>query len=349
MKKQLLFASALLIGGSSLWAQSQRLVLVEEYTQASCGPCASANPTLNALLDANIAKATSIKYQVSWPGSDPMYNQNKTDVNTRVSYYGVASVGVPYAVMDGVTVTGGGYTGAPGGLNQTKIDAANAISSPFDMQLTYWFNAANDSIFINCQVKATQAVTLTTPKLQVAMIEKLITFTSAPGSNGEKKFEHVMRKMYPDAAGTTIPTSWTNGQTQSFSYKAAIPTYIYKKTEIATVAWIQDNSNKKVQQAAFSPTPLITNISNINHENILMNIYPNPSNGLFTASFNAINKDNYTIMISNSLGQVVYKENLNNFTGIYLKQMDISSFGQGVYLFSISSSDGQQMKQVINY
>ncbi|MBI9034293.1 MAG: hypothetical protein JEZ03_07470, partial [Bacteroidales bacterium] len=33
------------------FSQSQRLVLVEEFTQASCGPCAGQNPAFTALMN----------------------------------------------------------------------------------------------------------------------------------------------------------------------------------------------------------------------------------------------------------------------------------------------------------
>ena len=67
MKKTLTLV-ALAVAGSAAFGQAQRLVLFEEFTQASCGPCASQNPAFNTLLDANATKAVSIKYQTSWPG-----------------------------------------------------------------------------------------------------------------------------------------------------------------------------------------------------------------------------------------------------------------------------------------
>ncbi|CAG0902347.1 unnamed protein product, partial [Darwinula stevensoni] len=48
----------------------------------------------------------------------------------------------------------------------------------------------------------------TTMKLRIGMIEHLV-YTTPPGSNGEKDFHNVVREMYPDAAGTTIPNAWT--------------------------------------------------------------------------------------------------------------------------------------------
>ena len=135
----------------------------------------------------------------------------------------------------------------------------------------------------------------------------------------------------------------------SFSFKTKIPTYIYKKTEIAVVGWIQDNSNKTVHQVIFSPTPnnttAIADISLFNH----LEISPNPTEGLFTANFETISTDNYALKISNSLGQIVYEEKLNNFSGSYSKQLDMSNYGKGIYLVSITSSKTQNITKVIVY
>ena len=86
------------------------------------------------------------------------------------------------------------------------------------------------------------------------MVEKTIQFTSAPGSNGETAFYDVMRKMYPSAAGTTLPGTWTLGQTQTITFGAAIPAYIYSKSQIRMVAFIQSDGDKTVQQAGSDAT-----------------------------------------------------------------------------------------------
>jgi hypothetical protein len=343
----LLLAS--LISAGTLFAQSQRLVLIEEFTQASCPPCAQKNPAFNKLLEANETKATSIKYQVSWPGRDPMNTQTAADCNPRGKYYPDLS-GVPTAYMDGKILPRKDWVGDPASLTQSLIDNEYAIASPFTMDLKHWFNTAKDSIFIKCDITCTQAVTLSKPKIQVAMIEKLITFTSAPGTNGEKKFEHVMRKMYPDYNGTILDAAWTVGQKKTFSFSAKIPTYIYKFEEIATIAWIQDDGGKKIQQAAYSPDAYIgpNSIEKVKVNNSI-DVYPNPNNGLFTAYFNATSIDNYTVKISNTLGQVVFQETLNNFSGNYSKQMDVSAFGKGVYMMSVSGSKNETIKKVIAY
>lgn len=249
--------------GAFAFGQSQRMVLAEEFTQASCGPCAAQNPTFNALLLANTSKVIPLKYQTSWPGVDPMNAQNASDVSNRVSFYGVT--GVPDSPMDGVEQTGGSYTGAPANYTQAKIDAEYAVPSPFTINVTHTFSSDYDSIFITCVITASENFSTTTAtgalKARVAMIEKQINFTSAPGTNGETTFYSVMRKMYPSATGTTLPTTWTTGQSQTLTFAAPIPSYIYSKAQIGVVAFVQTETDRAVQQAGMSePQPIPVDI-----------------------------------------------------------------------------------------
>jgi Secretion system C-terminal sorting domain len=340
MKKTLLFISALVIMGDFLEAQNTRLCLIEHYTQASCPPCAAANPGFQTLMLANAGKAIGIRYQVSWPGVDPMNVQDKTEIGTRTSYYSIS--GVPDEKMDGTIAN----------ITQATINTEYAVKTPFTLSLKHWFNAANDSVFIACTVTATSAFTASGAlKLHVAMLEKTITFTSAPGSNGEKVFYNVVRKMYPDASGTTLTAgNWAAGQSQTINLKGKIPTYIYNKAEIGTIAFVQSDGNKMIQQAVFSPTAT-NNTTGINNviEDASFSVYPNPSKGLFTANFEVTSTDNYTVKITNVLGETIYQERLNNFSGTYSKQMDISSYGKGIYLMVLSNSRNEYVKKVIVY
>ena len=86
------------IWAASLLGQSQRKVLIEHFTQASCGPCAAINPQLQPILERNKTKITKITHQVSWPGVDPMNKDNPGEVQDRVNYYGVT--GVPDIFLD---------------------------------------------------------------------------------------------------------------------------------------------------------------------------------------------------------------------------------------------------------
>ncbi|MEO6903078.1 MAG: T9SS type A sorting domain-containing protein [Bacteroidia bacterium] len=78
-------------------------------------------------------------------------------------------------------------------------------------------------------------------------------------------------------------------------------------------------------------------------------IYPNPSNGSFNLIFNSMTKSTYNIKITNTLGQVIYQEDLKDFTGNYSKNINIANYGKGVYTVSINNADSQSLKKVIVY
>lgn len=80
-----------------------------------------------------------------------------------------------------------------------------------------------------------------------------------------------------------------------------------------------------------------------------LSVYPNPNNGKFTIEFNSDSKDNYVIRITNAIGQVVREEKLNSFVAQYSKQIDISSFGKGMYMLSITNSRKETVRKVLVY
>jgi len=232
-----------LIAGSA-FAQSQRFILAEEFTQASCGPCASQNPGFNAVLEANTTKIIGLKYQVWWPGYDPMYNHNKSEVNTRVAYYGVT--GVPNVRVDGTA-----YTGAPSGVTQSFVDNRYSnVSSPYTIDVTHSFDAAYTQMTINADISCTQA-TAGTLVAHVAVIEREINFTSPPGTNGETEFFGVMKKMLPTDQGTPV-TAVALGNTQNINLTFDIPWYVYNLNQLAAIVFIQNTTSKVVHQCDYS-------------------------------------------------------------------------------------------------
>lgn len=246
MKKHFTLVASSLLLASASFAQSPRTVLAEEFTQASCGPCAAQNPAYNALLRKNQDHVISLKYQTSWPGTDPMNTQNPTDVATRVNYYQVQ--GVPNVDVDGNYQ----HNVAPSQVTQSTINAEYPVLSPYTIGVTSVLNTAEDSIFITMNITCTQALQGALVA-RVAIVENFIQFTSAPGTNGEKEFQYnIMRKMLPDANGTTLATTWTNGQTQTLTFAEKIPTYIYNKKQLGVVAFIQDDNDQNVKQAAYT-------------------------------------------------------------------------------------------------
>ena len=251
MKKNFLTICAMVVLSVAVFGQSQRFILFEEFTQASCGPCASQNPAFNALLNANTAKCTSIKYQTSWPGYDPMNLHNASEVANRVSYYNVS--GVPDVVMDG-----NAYHGSPSGVNQSKINTQYAVPSPFELTINQQLSPGNDTIYVTMLGKATAPVSGTLIA-HSAVIENHIHFATPPGSNGEKDFYHVMKKMLPSSSGTTLPTSFETGDYFLLHYAWKLAN-VYSISELNVVGFVQNNLTKAVQQAANTSVTAITGV-----------------------------------------------------------------------------------------
>lgn len=245
--------------------QTPRMVLIEEATNASCPPCASQNPAFDNLLNQNRDKLTAIKYHWYFPGYDPMHNHNVAENNARVAYYGIN--GVPTATIDGDIPNGPtfSYPGGPHGYTQALIDEYAAIPSPFLVWLSHRISDDDDSIYVDMMIQATETVSGNLVAHMV-IVEKEIHFATAPGSNGEKDFLDVMKKMIPNQAGTALPGNFTPGDYMILQGSWNLQN-IYDMSQLGVVGFIQNNVNKDVHQAGNSTadplTPLYDNEANV--------------------------------------------------------------------------------------
>ena len=231
--------------------KSQRFVLLEEFTSTTCGPCAGVNPTLHSMQTSNPDKFTSIYYHVNWPApGDPMNLANPTETAARVGYYGVN------AVPDG-EIDGNYWNGNPYNLTINTINARYAMPSPMEIDLQHRLSAGNDSIYLTMLIKATESIPLGNIYAHNVVIEKHIHFNTAPGSNGEKDFYNVMKKMCPGSGGTKINKALAAGDYQIIetSWKLA---NVYTISELAAVGFVQNNANKEVFQTVNSSTDAVT-------------------------------------------------------------------------------------------
>lgn len=78
-----------------------------------------------------------------------------------------------------------------------------------------------------------------------------------------------------------------------------------------------------------------------------MKFYPNPNNGKFNLSFSLKEKANTNITILNMEGKNIYSEKLDNFTGTYDKEIDISKNPKGVYFVKIEQGTHSQLKKIV--
>ena len=123
-------------------AQTQRVMLVEEFTNVGCVPCAMQNPAFDALLAANADKVAVVKYHPNWPSAtDPMYPFDAEGNDARTAFYNVTAV--PAAIVDGNR-----YFSVPSGLTQSIFDQLLAIPSPFEMQMNFKVDSLYNKLYM---------------------------------------------------------------------------------------------------------------------------------------------------------------------------------------------------------
>ena len=96
----------------------------------------------------------------------------------------------------------------------------------------------------------------------------------------------------------------------------------------------------------FIPSPLIRfddESSTINY----LTIYPNPSRDVFNISFVSEEKQNLRVRILNVIGEEVYKEDLQQFIGEYVKSINLEQYNKAIYFLEIETDDGVINKKLI--
>jgi len=221
----------------NLQAQSPKYCLIEEFTQASCPPCATQNPGFEAnILDPNPGTVRQISYHTSWPGIDPMYNFNEAQVDNRVDYYGITYV--PDAMIEGNALHA-----QPGAIVQDNVDAVTSQTSPIKIKVTDVDNGTDHDVTVTVTTTDTPPVG-SNFVLRTVIVERDVTYINPPGTNGETYFPNVFRKMLPGDDGDPI-TLPTVGNSVTFSYTYTEDA-IWDMEEIGLIAFVQDETSKEI-------------------------------------------------------------------------------------------------------
>ena len=78
-----------------------------------------------------------------------------------------------------------------------------------------------------------------------------------------------------------------------------------------------------------------------------LDVYPNPSRDIFNVSFTSEDAQDLEVRVINVVGEVVYTENLEQFTGEYNKEIDLVTYIKGVYFLEITTENGVIYKKMI--
>lgn len=255
-----------------LSGQVQRKPLIESFSNASCAPCAAQNPAFNLLLNSNKSSVTTLKFQMNWPGRDPMNAENPGDSNARRAFYDSFNA-VPTTRLDGIrpgVSYGGGIgawtannPGAPAGYNQAVLDFAASQETYVSMEMSHEFNEdySMAKVLVKIINTSDQAIEGSDLRLMLSMIEEVIDFPSPPGTTNERIFYNINRKLIPSPEGTSIEL---DAEAElSFEFEVEVPWYIYDLRRVGFVAFVQDFGTKLVLQSEVSPAIAVEGVFDI--------------------------------------------------------------------------------------
>jgi hypothetical protein len=232
---------------SKSYAESPRMVLIENVTSATCPPCAIQNPVFQPWVYKNLANVIPLVYHTDLAEPDSIFNYNPKESTQRVTHYYQVST-FPTVRVNGLEYEKQnlGYNSATGdtaALND-ELPKYTDEMSPVTINVTKTMTA--DTITIAVTVQTDDAIEAKT--LQIALAEAYY-FNENVGNNGETEFLWIMRDMANDAMGIEI--SLEAGETKDFTFKTPI-TDEYYEFGLYGVAFIQDDETREVLQVGSS-------------------------------------------------------------------------------------------------
>lgn len=78
-----------------------------------------------------------------------------------------------------------------------------------------------------------------------------------------------------------------------------------------------------------------------------LNLYPNPSKGMFKLQFDLPEKGQTEVKVYNAAGRTIYEYELGNFSGDFSDEVDISQNGTGTYYLQIRQGDKYAAKKIV--
>ncbi|MBK9248945.1 MAG: T9SS type A sorting domain-containing protein [Ignavibacteria bacterium] len=259
MKKLILFCAILMAVGTlqNLSAQlPQRVVVIEEYTSATCVPCLIADSMLKPIVKISNG-VIAVRYHQPIPfKGDPFYVANVSENKGRNDYYAVGSA-MPAARLNGninVDPTDGSKV-----LEAAKISQSQAW--PVRMSVV---QDKTDKDNIKVQVTISTDVALENYTLQTIVTVHDLVLDKLPllpqdytesleHWNGSKEFADAMLKMLPDINGTQVSIPAGGSKTFDLTYKA-LAGDLWKFDQLQVVAFLQNNITTEIIQGATTLT-----------------------------------------------------------------------------------------------
>lgn len=251
MKSMYIFLLVAIVSATGLFAESKKIVLVEQYTSANCQSCGIFDPIYKS---ANLQYSNDvipITFHTEGTSGDVLFNHNTQVSRRTLITYNLGTLQIPAVWIDGKKTDIN---------NMSSLSSAIGGMSPVTLKVIENRDADN----LNITVGVESDVDMTGYRVFTYIVEDNLNISNA-GTSGISNFRWIVRKGYPNDEGAGQPLSIkANGQV---AYNYSIKWHPeWKKENIYVVAFVQsfrgDETNFNIIQAAktgvFEQKPLIS-------------------------------------------------------------------------------------------
>ena len=312
-----------------------RLVLLEHFTNATDEKSIKANNIVNDIARSTNHGIANISYHTSFPDEDPINSQNKADPAARALYYGVSSA--PFSIMDGGLDGEGRFDYSSSIFNEEAFMDRKIVDPVFEIEVTQ--NQMGNNLNIEVEVISINEIGPLDLTLQVAILETEVA-ASLAGLQGDEIFRNIVRKLKPDAGGTSLQSTWTQGQSLTYSFDWAIEN-VYDADNLAVVAFIQEENTREVYQAGASSRfylPTSVNLPDPTTGEANVVFYPNPAKDKLYIHFKQNLTGNHILEVFSLSGHIVYTDVLKETGSSH--EFNTQKLPGGIYLFRIKNNHG---------
>jgi len=157
-------------------------------------------------------------------------------------------------------------------------------------------------------------------------------FTTA-GSSTATGYDWVID---PSNAGTIAGNSTKGTATWTNKYSGPVKISVKAKNDCGDAAASVEKS-----VVLYSPTG-VSDLNSLGFE-----VFPNPTDGKFTVSFNTRSAINVDMVIFNSLGSTVYSEKGLQISGQFNKVIDFTGKASGIYYIRVQTEEGSLVRKLV--
>ncbi len=140
------------------------------------------------------------------------------------------------------------------------------------------------------------------------------------------------------------PLSGTVDQVTYTFYNSSskFPLFTYNYTHVFATIIDQEQVNISAQSGVFN------SVKENKVKDVIFKTYPNPANNEINLHFVLAQSDNYSIEITNTLGQTVKSVSLNNLqSGMYNEPINTNDLAAGIYTIKVSGKNSQGTEKLV--